>query len=473
MNQKTNSAPIKNNNLQQVIRPSVNLANKQPVSPNNNVYQAQAQIVRSDSKKEGTQVVANRMQPKPGPVLNQPRQPNNKVAPNLNGPRPVLSPQNKAANPAGNLVPNNLNRNLNPRPTPNLNSQAPNNKAINPNPNGAINILNKLNTSPNPGQTPTQQVASQQAAVQPKPNPNSQGLGPKPAPTPRPSLRNFVPVDETSSVDEEEQNEAPITSLLDFSNNQPQAVTTEQSVETGLAQHTARTTQAQPTVSVQPEQTVEATPTQKVEPTKKVAVTHPSGMTLEEFMRKKQATNLVIVDEETIQKQQEEKDAKAVTVAQHHPVHEEVSQEEELSGFEIQYEIWRLKKLKKFGIGSIFMGIFSLILSLGVLGLAVLFNLQHFEILNVETTLKLKLDTFNAIFVAAIIVYVVVSSIYRFLALVCVLSSNQIGTHKKVYSYDFDSLKATLSFSVFFEIASLVSYPVLLSKISKAIKLLQ
>ncbi|WP_261974412.1 hypothetical protein [Mycoplasmoides gallisepticum] len=167
------------------------------------------------------------------------------------------------------------------------------------------------------------------------------------------------------------------------------------------------------------------------------------------------------------------KEAKAVTVVNQQNVQEESSPDDEVSRFDIQYEIWRLNRLKKFGIGSIFVGLFSLILSLGVLGLGVLYILHHFKVLDITTTLKISLDTFNAILVAVVIVYVIVSSIYRFLALACVLASSQIGSHKKVYSYDFDSLKASLSFSVFFEIASLISYPVLLSRISKAIKLLK
>ncbi|WP_228444780.1 hypothetical protein [Mycoplasma tullyi] len=494
MNQKTNPALDKNSNLQQVIRPSVNLANKQPAGPNNNIYQAQAQIVRTNAKKEGVPA-ANRMPAKPAPGLNpQPQQPNAKVGPNPNpnGPRPNPNPQNRLPSQPGNLNPNNLNRNLNPRPNPNLNGQPLNNNRTinpNPNPNNTLNILNKLGTGPKPGQQPrTPQSANQQPLNQPKPNPK-----------PASSLRDFVPQDETTSVDEEAQNEAPITSLRDFSNNQNQQASlkdlnsslseqsspsqnepsaTEQApaVETQPAEEVkqeepAVSPEPEPTEEVQP--TAETKPTDKVEPTKKVA-THPSGMTLEEFMRKKQATNLVPVDEAELEKQQEKKESKAVlAVTQQTVQQEEPTADYEVSRFDNQYEIWRLTRLKKFGIGSIFVGIFSLLLSLGVLALAVLFILHHFKVLDITTTLKISLDMFNAILVAVVIVYVVVSSTYRFLALACVLTSSQIGSLKKVYSYDFDSLKTFLSFSVFFEIVSLVSYPVLLSRISKAIKLLE
>ncbi|OBZ53883.1 hypothetical protein BBF99_00100 [Mycoplasmoides gallisepticum] len=478
MNQKTNPVLDKNNNLQQVIRPSVNLANKQAVGPNNNnIYQVQAQIVRSNAKKEGMPAV-NRMPAKPGPGLNQP-QPTAKVAPNLNNPRPGLNPQNKAPNQPSNLNPNNLNRNLNQRPNPNLNTQPlNNNRTINPNQNNTFNILNKLNTGPKPGQARNPQGENQQPLNQPKPNnlePKQNPDNPRVNPKPSPSLRDFVPQDETGSVDEEEQNEAPITSLRDFSNNQTQRTSLRDfnsSLNGETPAEQATTTKVPPAASTQAEPTTEVKPINKVEQTKKAA-THPSGMTLEEFMHKKQATNLVLADENTLQKRNEEKEAKAVTVVNQQNVQEESSPDDEVSRFDIQYEIWRLNRLKKFGIGSIFVGLFSLILSLGVLGLGVLYILHHLKVLDITTTLKISLDTFNAILVAVVIVYVIFSSIYRFLALACVLASSQIGSHKKVYSYDFDSLKASLSFSVFFEIASLISYPVLLSRISKAIKLLK
>ncbi|WP_261974413.1 hypothetical protein [Mycoplasmoides gallisepticum] len=314
MNQKTNPVLDKNNNLQQVIRPSVNLANKQAVGPNNNdIYQAQAQIVRSNVKKEGIPAV-NRMPAKPGPGLNQPQpQPSAKVAPNLNNPRPSLNPQNKAPNQPSNLNPNNLNRNLNQRPNPNLNTQPlNNNRTINPNQNNTFNILNKLNTGPKPEQARNPQVENQQSLNRPKANslePKQNLDNPRANPKPSPSLRDFVPQDETGSVDEEEQNEAPITLLRDFSNNQTQR-TSLRDFNSSLNEETpaeqATTTKVPPAASTQAEPTTEVKPTTKVKQTKKTA-THPSEMTLEEFMRKKQATNLVLVNENTLQKQNEEK----------------------------------------------------------------------------------------------------------------------------------------------------------------------
>ncbi|MDC4162993.1 hypothetical protein [Mycoplasma bradburyae] len=480
MNQKPNPAIDKNNNLQQVIRPSVNIASKQQPRPNANIYQAQAQIVNAQTKKDGLDS-PNKIQQRPNPNLNQNNQPNN-IALGLN-PRPNLNAQQRP-NPQLNLSqnPNNLNGNLN-RPNPNLNNQQLNNRTINSNQPGTLNILNKLQQNPN---KPNENIKS-----------DAQGLNKRPAS----SLRDFVAQDETNSVDDEGEIEAPITSLKsnepqqailkDFNQNQKveQSKPVEKPQPINKAQSIQPTQQPQPVQQIQespnpaPEETAEElktttpqapTPTPAPAPSAKQPSTHPSGMTLEDFMRKKLETNLVVVDEETLRKQQEEKDSKAVAVVnENQAAPEEEYQQPETSSFDLQYDVWTLDRLKKFSLASIFMGIFSSLLGIGVLALSILYILNSLETLNVSKALNLKSETLNAILVAISIVYVVISSIYRALALVCVLSSNQISSQKNFYSYDFDSLKAPLSFSVFFEITSLISYPMLLSKISKTVNLLK
>ncbi|QZX49033.1 hypothetical protein [Mycoplasma sp. E35C] len=491
MNQKPNLPPNQNNNLQQAIRPAVNINNNQPRA-NNNMYQAQAQIIGMHAKKEGAAAQPPKMPPRVNPQ--QPQQPNRMQTPPVMGPntpRPNLN-----NNSVQNNAQNNNQQNNNQRSASNSNQnqqppQQPQQQRNNIQQPGAVNQqgMNQQGMNVQQRVQPQQPVNQNlQQRVQPQlqnQQPNQQ-VQPPVAPinnnnqvnnNNNQAQMNVPPVEQqpTNFNSEVVQPTTEATQTTEFNNQQynqqPQA---EQTYENNNVQQETNQEAAnqQPAVEQQPQtqaQNTQAEQPQQEQPQVQPAM-HPSGMTLEEYMRKKLETKLVVVDEETLRKQQEAKDANAL--ADSNPDYQPEEQEPTEGEFSLQYDTWTLSRLKKFSITNTVLGLLSTIIALGALGLAVLWILNSTQTLSIEK-IGISQNLYNAIFVAVIIVYIIFSSIYRSFALASILISSQISSQKNFYSYDFDSLKVVLSLSIFFDFFALISYPLTLSRISKTLKLIQ